>query len=97
MESYTPEIEEQSHLNVILENLKDAEGKTIENIEFGKQKSYPKCHESEGVNIHFSDGTSLFIRIGSNSQNIADIYEGLKPNDFHTDLIFNWAPSIQKK
>lgn len=96
VESYVSELEEKSYLKELFDILNQATEKTIENIEFGKQKSYPNSHESEGINLHFTDGTSLLIRIGSNSQDIVDKFDELEPNNIHTSFMFNWAPAIKK-
>ena len=76
--------------------LKKAEGKTIDRIEFGEVESYPELHESEAMIIHFTDGSALAIHIGSNAGNLTQDLENFRPQDMHTDLMVTWAPSIQK-
>ena len=72
-------------------------GKTIKKVEYGERDSYEEAHEAEGLNIFFTDGTSVSIQIGSNSANIASDYEALSASDFHTDIMLFWANAIKKK
>jgi len=76
------------------EELKMVEGKTIRAIEYGVEESHLELHEREGIIIHFTDGSSLGISVGSNAQNIASQYPEFSPSDMHTDLMVFWAPSI---
>ncbi len=70
-------------------------GKQIKKVEFGKEEFCKDCHQCEAINIHFTDGTAMTIRIGSNAVNIADEYSQIKPTDFHTDLMLFWAEKVQ--
>lgn len=97
MQPFFPELDAKDGLITMLNAIKAAIGKTITAVEYGREPSSPNCHEREGLILHFEDGTSLSILIGSNAQNVAQKHENLSPNDFHTDLSFFWAPSIHKK
>ena len=78
-----------------LEKIKRAEGKTIESIDFGVEPIHPDKHQSEGIVIHFVDGSSMAIVVGSNAMNLSTQFKGLKPEDVSTDLMIIWAPSIK--
>jgi hypothetical protein len=79
-----------------LSEIKRAEGKTIETVGFGEEPIRPGKHQSEGIVIHFTDGSSMAIVVGSNAMNLSVQFEGLKPEDVSTDLVVFWAPSIEK-
>jgi hypothetical protein len=76
--------------------LMKAVGKTISAIEYGHQITHPDVHQAEAVVVHFSDGTSMAIIIGSNASNVASQYDGLKSSDFSADFMFFWAPASCK-
>ena len=96
MKGLLPELKLTDNIKHIFEQVRKSEGKTIETIEYGKQESTPSSHESEGLIIHFTDGTSMSVIIGSNAQNLSSDHEDIKPNDVHTDLMFFWAPDVKK-
>jgi hypothetical protein len=64
------------------DNLEKCKGKTIANIEYGSGG-----RSSERIILHFIDGSRLTIDIGSNASDPEMKAIGLKPSDFHTDLI----------
>jgi hypothetical protein len=70
-------------------------GKQIETVEFGKEEFCEDCHQCEAIIFHFTDGTAMTIRIGSNAGNIADEYSQIKPSEFQTDLMLFWAGKLQ--
>ncbi|MDI9873870.1 hypothetical protein [Flectobacillus rivi] len=72
-------------------------GKTIQRIEFGEISSNENVHQSEALNIYFSDGTAMTVQIGSNAGIVASEYEGMKPSDFHTDIMIFWAEELKNK
>jgi hypothetical protein len=78
-----------------LDELKKAEGKSIQSVEFGEVKRHG-AHQSEEMILHFSDGSSMAILVGSNVGNLAHIFKDMNPEDFRTDLMVFWAPSIQR-
>lgn len=80
-----------------MDELKKAEGKTIKSVEFGEEAERQGVHGSEGMIIHFTDGSSMTILVGSNASNLAHKFKSMKPEEFQTDLMVFWAPSIQKK
>lgn len=67
-------------------------GKTIADFEFGFVELGPRCHESERIILHFTDRTMLQLDLGTNAQNIADLYKGLKPRDFHANIRASYSP-----
>jgi len=79
-EKLKPTISAQSQPAWAFEQCK---GKTVEDWEFGTVDLGPKCHMSERVILHFTDGTRLKIDIGSNAQNLCSNYKGMKPRDVH--------------
>lgn len=74
--------------------LKQIEGKTVSSVEFGQEEPNPEVHQGEAIILHFTDGTAMTIRIGSNVANLIDYRRKLKPSDFSTDIMVFWAPSI---
>lgn len=77
--------------------LQQAEGKTIQSVEFGEVETLPEVHQSEAIILHFTDGSAMAIRVGSNAGNLSGKFQGLKPEDFSTDLMVSWAPSRDKE
>ncbi len=71
-------------------------GKIIQSVEFGEVENHPDVHQSEGIVIHFTDGTSMAIVVGSNAMNLAQDFKGFDPQDVHTDLMVFWAPATKK-
>jgi hypothetical protein len=80
-----------------LSEIKNAEGKTIRSVEFGRVESHPKVHQSEEIVFHFTDDSSMAIIVGSNVRNLSEKFSSMKPNDFSVDLMIFWAPSIRRK
>lgn len=72
-----------------LNDLRQAQGKTIQDVEFGEVEG-----NSESMVLHFADGTSLAIEVGSNARELALDLEGLDAKDFETDLMVFWAPAV---
>jgi hypothetical protein len=64
-----------------------AKGKTIADWEFGIVNLGPECHLSERIILHFTDGSKMKIDIGSNAWNVSHDHKGIKPSDFHADLL----------
>jgi hypothetical protein len=75
--------------------LEQAVGRTIASVRIGAVRAKSYLHDSEAMEIHFTDGTVLSISIGSNAANVTDTIEGMEPDAFHTDLMLFWAPSIK--
>lgn len=68
-------------------------GKTIASFEYGFDEPFhPQAHEGEIIALHFTDGSSLSIRTGSNAMNLASKHKGLKASHFHADLIAVFHP-----
>jgi hypothetical protein len=74
-----------------MDDLRNAEGKTIHSVEFGEEESHKNAHSGELIIIHFTDGTSMAIQTGSNAFILANKFKGLNPEDFQTDLVILWA------
>ena len=71
----------------------EAEGKTIASVEFGATE-YPlvdtsHIHRSEMMVLHFTDGTSLTISVGSNIWDLFDELQAasINPSRITTSLI----------
>lgn len=69
-----------------LGDLQSAVGKTIVGVEFGEEEVEEDCHQAEAIILHFSDGQSLAITVGSNILH-ADPED---PSDLETDLMVHW-------
>ncbi|MGB6837512.1 MAG: hypothetical protein WBF66_07405 [Dehalococcoidia bacterium] len=79
-----------------LAELEQARGKTIQSVEFGEVAAHPDTHESEGIVLHFTDGSSMCIHVASNAMNLCQDFKGLSPQDVHTNLMVFWAPAIAR-
>jgi len=64
----------------------------VERVESGFCKRIEGTHQSEGMILHFTDGSILGIDTGSNACNVADEHEGLQPDEFHADFMLMWVP-----
>jgi hypothetical protein len=73
-------------------DLEKCKGKTIADYDFGFVELGPNTHESERLILHFTDGGSLQIDLGTNAENIAALYKGLKPRDFHANIRARYRP-----
>lgn len=73
-----------------LADLRRAIGKTIERVEWGEEDNPPDIHQAESIILHFSDGTSMGIIIGSNVMNIGLGGTKKKPCPLSTDLMVAW-------
>ena len=76
------------------------EGKTIKKVVVGIREHNEDSHESDVLQLEFTDGSTLFIQTGSNAQNVADDVNAgrmsnMKPDAFHADFVLTWvdAPS----
>lgn len=47
--------------------------------------------------LYFTDGSSMAITVGSNAWDLANQFDGMEPQDVHTDLLVSWVPSGQKR
>jgi len=87
----------QSHYSI--NKAKQMVGKKIKNVEFGHREPLQNVHESEALIITFTDGSILGIDTGSNAVNIehdvAFFRKKVKAEDFHTDFMLHWVPSIK--
>jgi hypothetical protein len=80
--------------NYSINEIRQIVGKTVTKVEFGHGEPRVGIHRTEAMVLHFSDGTCLGIRTGSNVGNFASEYEGLAPDDFHVDFILQWVPAV---
>lgn len=92
-----PKVKRTKKVKRMYERVKETEGKTIDKIEFGELNPSPNAHKSDGLILHFTDGTSMSVNTGSNAWNLSVEREDLRPDDFHTDLMFFWAPAVKRK
>ena len=73
-----------------LADLQQARSKTVRDVEFGETENH-----SEAIVLHFTDGSSIAIQVGSNAGDLATDFEGLRTEDFETDLMVFWAPTVK--
>lgn len=71
--------------------LEKCKGKTIADFEYGFIETGSEVHQAERIILHFTDRSKLTIDIGSNACNVASDHKGLKPKDFHTDLMAKYS------
>jgi hypothetical protein len=88
-----PEIVAPPRANFSICELPRIVGKTVARVEYGFHRRHPRVHQSEAMILHFTDGSTLGIRTGSNAGNLAGDHEGLSPEEFHVDFILQWVPS----
>jgi hypothetical protein len=89
---WLPEIDRPPEAHYSIAQLPAIIGKTVARVEYGFRKQIDGVHQSEGMILHFTDGSILGIDTGSNACNVADKYEGLQPDDFYVDFMLKWAP-----
>lgn len=73
-----------------LVDLQQARSKIVRDVEFGETENH-----SEAIVLHFTDGSSMAIQVGSNAGDLATDFEGLRVEDFETDLMVFWAPTVK--
>lgn len=71
------------------------EGKTVKKVLCGRREHDIDLHQSEVLQIEFTDGSTLYIQTASNVQNImSDVNSGrtskIEAPDFHADLFLSW-------
>ena len=81
------------HLKKISEEM---EGKTVKKVLCGIREHHTDLHQSEVLQLEFTDGSILYIETASNVQNVMhDVNSGRKPrieaSDFHADLWLTWV------
>jgi hypothetical protein len=89
---WLPQIDRPPETHYSIAQLPAIIGKTVARVEYGYCKQIDSVHQSEGMILHFTDGSILGIDTGSNACNIADKHEGLQPDDFHVDFMLKWVP-----
>jgi len=73
-----------------LQTILEAVGRTVAAIEYGEVEARRGMHAAEAVVFHFTDGTALFIEIGSNARALSASRD-LTPPNVHTDLRPFWT------
>lgn len=86
----SPERAPMAHYSI--NQIRYAEGKTIERVQYGFTEPISEVHESEVIILHFTDGSTLGISTGSNALNLSTKHEGLLPGDIHVDFMLQWVP-----
>ena len=79
------------------EHIERMEGKTIKRVRLGARESIEGCHNSEVLHIEFMNGETLNIYTGSNAANPEFQNEGIKPEEFYADFMFEWKPEERKR
>jgi len=90
---WLPQIVQPPEAHYSINQIRSIIGKTVERVEYGFCQSIKGVHQGEAIILHFTDGSILGIDTGSNAVNVADDYEGLQPEDFHTDFMLCWVPA----
>ena len=72
------------------------EGKTVKKVSCGMREHHTDLHQSEVLQLEFTDGSILYIETASNTQNVMhDVNSGrkssIKASDFHADLWLTWV------
>ena len=84
-------------LDILRKWSKKMEGKTVKNVSCGMRAHNNDAHESDILQIEFTDGTTLYIQTATNTGNIIQKVKhgegsSLTPPDFHADLHLTWKP-----
>ena len=71
-------------------------GKTVKKISCGMREDHIDLHQSQVLQLEFTDGSILYIETASNVQNVmGDVNFGRKSSieapDFHADLWLTWG------
>ena len=69
------------------------EGKTIKRVEYGNLPNRQEVHQSEIIVIHFTNGESVELTIGTNLAEFRDRM-GIKCRDVKADFILDWESRI---
>ena len=74
----------------------EMEGKTVKKVLCGMREPHVDLHQSEVLQLEFTDGSILYIETASNVQNVMhDVNSGrkasIKASDFHADLWLTWV------
>jgi hypothetical protein len=89
-----PHIEKPVHDFASVRRASEMKGKTIQRVECGIREDIKGLHGSECLHIHFTDGTILGIDIASNVFNITSSRNDLLPEEFQTEFLLTWVPSL---
>ncbi len=78
------------------------EGKTVKKVRFGIREDIKGVHQSDVLQLEFTDGEILAIQSGSNALNLTqDLESGsrstIKPDDFHVDFVLIWKDTLSNK
>jgi hypothetical protein len=77
-----------------ISQIRQAEGKTIDRVEYGFEKQLDGVHETEAIILHFTDGSVLGITTGSNVEELMAECDELSPKDLSVDFILRWVPPL---
>ena len=55
----------------------------------------PHVHNSELIILHFDDGRSIALHMGSNIGNLSNERSGLKPDDLNVSFVLNCVPKLE--
>jgi hypothetical protein len=91
-----PRLDEQVHTFASILQASQMEGKTVQKVEYGIREGIEGLHGSEGLIIHFTDGTIVGMETGSNVRNITSNRDDLRPEEFQTDFILTWVPALHQ-
>ena len=90
---FFPKLGEKSDPTYLINELRKMKGKTIDKVEYGYEDKGGEGHLTEMMVLYFTDGTSVGITTGSNSETLCTEENELQPSDFHVDLDVQWLES----
>ena len=72
------------------------EGKTVKKVSCGMREDNIDLHQSQVLQLEFTDGSILYIETASNVQNVmhdvnSERQSSIKAPDFHADLWLTWV------
>ena len=82
-------------MEILRKRFEKMEGKTVKKVSCGKREHNDELHESDVLQIEFTDDSTLYIETASNVQNImqkvnSENRQIVKAPDFHGDLHPTW-------
>lgn len=80
-------------LRVVLPLLRHMTGRTVESVDLYQRQSDPEMHESEVVEIEFTDGSVIYLDTGTNAYNVSGDHGDFLPSEFHVSFYPHMVPS----
>ncbi len=81
----------------VVSRLEQLAGKTIEAVTLSQRKNYEGVHQSELIEIRFTDGSSVHIDSHTNAWNVSGAHGEFDPAEFNVCLYAHVVPARTTK